>query len=39
MAARSLGVQLQSLEVRGPDDFEAAFAACARNAEALIVAR
>jgi putative tryptophan/tyrosine transport system substrate-binding protein len=37
-AARKLGVELQPLEVRGPDDFEAAFAAATRgNAQALIV--
>ena len=30
-AARDLGVQLQSLEVRGPDEFERAFAAAARE--------
>jgi len=36
-AARTLGVQLQSLEVRGPDDFESAFAAATRGrARALI---
>ena len=35
---RVLGVQLQSLEVRGPHDFERAFAAATREgAEALIV--
>ena len=38
MAARKLGVALQPLEVRGPDDFEAAFATAKRgNAQALIV--
>jgi putative ABC transport system substrate-binding protein len=31
VAARSLGVQLQLLEARGPDDFESAFAAMARE--------
>jgi putative ABC transport system substrate-binding protein len=37
VAARKLGVALQPLEVRGPDDFEAAFAAGKRgNAQALI---
>ncbi len=36
-AARTLGVALQPLEVRGPEDFEAAFAAATRgNAQALI---
>jgi putative ABC transport system substrate-binding protein len=30
-AARGLGVQLQSLEVRGPDEFERAFEAAARE--------
>jgi putative ABC transport system substrate-binding protein len=36
--ARSLGVQLQILEARGPNEFEAAFAAMARKrAEALLV--
>jgi putative ABC transport system substrate-binding protein len=36
-AARKLGVELQPLEVRGPDDFEAAFAAANRgDAHALI---
>jgi putative ABC transport system substrate-binding protein len=38
VAAQALGVQLQSLEVRGPDDFDSAFAAAAREqAAALIV--
>jgi putative ABC transport system substrate-binding protein len=38
-AARSLKIQLQSLEVRGAGDFEAAFQAATRErAEALIVA-
>jgi ABC-type uncharacterized transport system substrate-binding protein len=38
VAARKLGVELQPFEVRGPDDFEAAFAAAKRgNAQALIV--
>jgi len=37
-AARALGVQLQSLEVRGPDDFEGAFQAAIKGrARALIV--
>jgi len=37
-AARTLGVQVQSLEVRGPDDFENAFPAAIRGrAGALIV--
>ena len=36
--AKSLGLRLQSLEVRGPDDFESAFkAAKGGGAEALIV--
>jgi len=36
-AARTLGVALQPLEVRGPEDFEAAFVAATRgNAQALI---
>ena len=36
-AARTLGVALQPLEVRGPEDFEVAFAAATRgNAHALI---
>jgi len=38
VAARSLGVQLQILEARGPDDFEKAFAAMTRErAGALFV--
>ncbi len=38
VAARSLRVQLQTLEVRGPDDFETAFAAVTRErAGALLV--
>ncbi len=38
VAARSLGVQLQTLEARGPDDFERAFAAMLRErAGALLV--
>jgi putative ABC transport system substrate-binding protein len=38
MAARTLGLALQPLEVHGPEDFEAAFAAATRgNAQALIV--
>jgi putative ABC transport system substrate-binding protein len=37
MAARTLGVALQPLDVRGPEDFEAAFAAATRgNAQALV---
>ena len=37
VAARTLGVALQPLEVRGPEDFEAAFAAATRgNAQAVI---
>jgi putative ABC transport system substrate-binding protein len=37
VAARALGVQLQTLEVRGPDDFEPAFAAMSgQRAEALM---
>ena len=37
-AGRVLGVDIQSLEVRGPDDFDAAFqTATARRAEAIIV--
>jgi putative ABC transport system substrate-binding protein len=36
--AQTLGVQLQTLEVRGPDEFEGAFAALTReHAEALLV--
>jgi putative ABC transport system substrate-binding protein len=36
--AKTLGLRLQSLEVRGPDDFESAFkAAKSSGAEALIV--
>ncbi len=38
VAARSLGVQVQSLEARGPDDFDNAFAAITRErAGALLV--
>lgn len=38
VAARSMGLTLQALEVRGPNDFDAAFSAMARErAEALIV--
>ena len=38
-AARSLGIRLQRAEARGPEEFDAAFAAMARErAEALIVA-
>jgi putative tryptophan/tyrosine transport system substrate-binding protein len=37
VAARKLGVALQPLDVRGPEDFDAAFAAAKRaNAQALI---
>ncbi len=37
VAARALGVQLQLLEVRGPNDFDSAFSAMARErADALI---
>ena len=37
VAARTLGVALQPLDVRGPENFEAAFAAATRgNAQALI---
>ena len=37
VAARKLGVALQPLDVRGPEDFEAAFTAATRgNAQALI---
>lgn len=37
-AARTLGIQIQSLEVRGPADFEGAFQAAVRGrAEAVIV--
>jgi putative ABC transport system substrate-binding protein len=36
-AARVLGVQLQRVGVRGPDDIEGAFTAAARGAEAIIV--
>ena len=36
--AQALGVQLQTMEVRGPDEFEGAFAAMTReHAEALLV--
>jgi hypothetical protein len=36
--AQALGVQLQILEVRGPDEFESAFAGMAReHAEALLI--
>jgi putative ABC transport system substrate-binding protein len=38
VAAQRLGVTLEALEVRGPEDFEAAFAtAKQRNAQALLV--
>jgi ABC-type uncharacterized transport system substrate-binding protein len=37
VAARTLGLALQPLEVRGPEDFEAAFASAKRgNAQALV---
>ena len=37
VAAQKLGVALQSLEVRGPEDFEAAFAGATRSsAQALL---
>jgi putative ABC transport system substrate-binding protein len=37
-AARSLGIQLQHVEARGPEDFDGAFAAMARErADALLV--
>jgi len=37
VAARKLGVTLQPLDVRGPEDFEAAFAAATRdNAQAIL---
>jgi ABC-type uncharacterized transport system substrate-binding protein len=35
--ARSLGVQLQHLEVRGPDEFESAFAAMAKERVGALV--
>jgi putative ABC transport system substrate-binding protein len=39
-AARALGLKLQSLEVRGPQDFQGAFAGAARDrASALVVVR
>jgi len=38
-AARTMGLRLQRVEVRGPEEFDAAFAAMARDrAEALLVA-
>jgi putative ABC transport system substrate-binding protein len=37
-AARSLRVQLQTIDVRGPDDFESAFALMAKNRTGAIVA-
>jgi putative ABC transport system substrate-binding protein len=37
-AARKLGVALQPFEVRGPDDFEAAFAAAKRGAAQALIA-
>ena len=40
VTARALGLKLQSLEVRGPQDFQAAFAAAAKDrASALVVVR
>jgi putative tryptophan/tyrosine transport system substrate-binding protein len=40
VAARALGLKLQSLEVRGPQDFQGAFAAAPRDrASALVVVR
>ena len=40
VAARALGLKLQSLEVRGPQDFQGAFAGAARDrASALVVVR
>ena len=40
VAARSLGLKLQSLEVRGPDDFESAFrTATKERAQAIITLR
>ena len=39
-AARSLGIQLQKVAARGPEEFDSAFAAMARErAEALLVSR
>jgi hypothetical protein len=39
-AARSLGIRLQLLEARGPEELDIAFAAMARErAEGLLVAR
>ncbi len=38
VAARTLGVQLQSLEVRGPTDFEAAFGTATRGRSAALIA-
>jgi len=38
VAARALGVQLQSLEVRGPDDFETAFQAATKGRVAALIA-
>ena len=39
-AARSLGIQLQKVSTRGPEEFDSAFAAMARErAEALLVSR
>jgi putative ABC transport system substrate-binding protein len=36
-SARTLGVQLQSLQVRGPDDFDSAFGAAARKEVSALV--
>jgi ABC-type uncharacterized transport system substrate-binding protein len=36
-AARTLGLQLQTMEVRGPEDFDAAFHAAARSAAQAVV--
>jgi putative tryptophan/tyrosine transport system substrate-binding protein len=39
-AARSLGIRIQNVETRGPEEFESAFAAMARErADALLVGR
>ena len=37
IAARALGIQLQSLEARGPEDLENAFRIARKNAQAMIV--
>ena len=37
IAARALGIQLQSLEARGPEDLENAFRIARKNAQAVIV--